>query len=72
MHTINDFLGIKLDTILMKACLLEDKLQKAIELVNAALEKKSISVEELHTLVGFPAFVSKVVVLSSPIKQDIQ
>ena len=62
LHTVVDFLGIELDTVLMQARLPEDKLQKAIELVNSALRKKSIPLEELQTLVGFLAFASKVVI----------
>lgn len=62
LHTIVDFLGIELDTNSMQARLPEEKLQKAIKLVNSALKKKSIPLEELQTLVGFLAFASKVIV----------
>ena len=62
ISTINDFLGIELDTILMEARLPPEKLAKAIELVNAALRKKSISIENLQSLVGFLAFAAKVVI----------
>lgn len=62
MHTVNDFLGIELGTIRMEARLPPEKLHKAIELVEAALRKKSISIEDLQSLVGFLAFAAKVVV----------
>lgn len=60
-HTLN-FFNIELDTILMQARLLEDKLQKAKDLVKSALNKTSIFKEELDFLIGFLCFAAKVVV----------
>lgn len=48
---ILEFLGIKLDTILMQACLPSDKLQKAKDLVEKTLIKSTLTVEELDSLV---------------------
>lgn len=48
MHTSNLFLDIELDTIKMEARLPPKKLSKAVELVNAALKRKSISIENLQ------------------------
>lgn len=62
IHTTNEFLDIELDIILMEARLPSEKLTKAIELVNKALEKKSISIENLQSLVSFLAFAIKVVI----------
>lgn len=59
---ILDFLGIKLDIILMEALLPKDKLQKAKNLVKSALSKISISKEELDSLIRFLCFAAKVAV----------
>lgn len=54
--------GIELDTINMVARLSPDKHQKAIQLVESALTKSSLSYEELQALLGFLSFAAKVVV----------
>lgn len=60
--TTVDFLGIELDTILMQARLLSDKLQEAKNRVETALQKSSLSRDELRSLVGFLSFAAKVVI----------
>lgn len=50
-HNINDFLGIELDTILMEARPPQEKLTKVMKLMETALGKKFISMENLQSLV---------------------
>jgi len=56
------FLSIGLDSINMIAHLPPDKHQRAIQLINSALTKNSLSYEELQALLGFLAFAAKVVI----------
>ena len=59
--TTVDFLGIELDTIRMEARLPADKLHTAKNLATLALEKTSLSIDELDQILGFLTFCAKVV-----------
>ena len=56
------FLSIELDSINMMARLSSDKHQKAIQLVNSALTKSSLSYEKLQTLLDFLSFAAKIMI----------
>jgi len=56
------FLSIELDSINMMARLSSDKHQKAIQLVNSALTKSSLSYEKLQTLLDFLSFATKIMI----------
>jgi hypothetical protein len=61
--TTAEFGGIELDTLTMEARLPLGKLHKATELVEHALQKGKLSLQELQSLTGFLSFCSKVVPL---------
>jgi hypothetical protein len=61
--TTADFGGIELDTLAMEARLPTTKLHKATELVEHALKKGKLSLQELQSLIGFLSFCCKVVPL---------
>jgi hypothetical protein len=61
--TIADFGGIELDTLAMEARLPSAKLHKATELVEQALKKGKLSLQELQSLIGFLSFCCKVIPL---------
>jgi hypothetical protein len=61
--TIADFGGIELYTLAMEARLPSAKLHKATELVEHALKKGKLSLQELQSLIGFLSFCCKVVPL---------
>jgi hypothetical protein len=61
--TTADLGGIELDTLAMEARLPPAKLQKATELVEHALKKGTLSLQELQSLIGFLSFCCKVVPL---------
>jgi hypothetical protein len=61
--TTADFGGIELDTLAMEARLPPAKLHKATELVEHALKKGKLSLQELQSLIGFLSFCCKVVPL---------
>ena len=60
--TTVEFLGIKLDTILMQARLSNNRLAETKLQVSAALQKRSLLRTDLESLVGFLSFAAKVVV----------
>lgn len=59
---IAEFLGIELDSIAMEARLPPAKLKKAQDWVEKALAQRTISRENLQSLLGFLSFAAKVVV----------
>jgi hypothetical protein len=61
--TVADFGGIELDTLAMEARLPSAKLHKATELVEHALKKGKLNLQELQSLIGFLSFCCKVVPL---------
>jgi hypothetical protein len=61
--TTADFGGIELDTLAMEARLPSAKLLKATELVEHALKKGKLNLQELQSLIGFLSFCCKVVPL---------
>jgi hypothetical protein len=61
--TTADFGGIELDTLAMEARLPSAKLHKATELVESALKKGKLNLQELQSLIGFLSFCCKVVPL---------
>jgi hypothetical protein len=61
--TTADFGGIELDTLAMEARLPSAKLHKATELVEHALKKGKLNLQELQSLIGFLSFCCKVVPL---------
>jgi hypothetical protein len=61
--TTADFGGIELDTLAMEARLPPAKLHKATELVEHALKKGKLNLQELQSLIGFLSFCCKVVPL---------
>ena len=58
---VAEFLGIELNTVNMIARLSASKLSKAINAVNTALARPSITHQELKSLLGFLAFAARVV-----------
>jgi len=60
--TAVEFLGIELDSMAMEARLPPAKLQRARELVAAAVKADTLSQHDLEALVGFLSFCSKVIV----------
>ncbi len=62
INTTCIFLSIELDSINIMTCLLFNKHQKTIQLINSALTKSSLSYEKLQTLLDFLSFAAKIVV----------
>ena len=60
--TIAEFLGIELDSIKMEARLPPAKLKKAEDWVKKALAQRTITRENLQSLLGFLSFAAKVVI----------
>ncbi len=61
-RTLAKFLSIKLNTVQMEACLPPDKLFKAKEQVACPFVKRTITRQDLKSLLGFLSFACRVVV----------
>ena len=59
--TTLSFAGIELDSIQMDARLPSDKLSKCIELIEAFLKRKKVTLRELQSLIGLLNFACSVV-----------
>jgi hypothetical protein len=64
--TTADFLGLEIDTHAMEARLPADKQAKALLLVRTYLKRKSLTLLELQSVIGFLSFAAKVVPLGRP------
>jgi hypothetical protein len=64
--TTADFLGLEIDTQAMEARLPADKQAKALSLVRTYLKRKSLTLLELQSVIGFLSFAAKVVPLGRP------
>jgi hypothetical protein len=64
--TCTDFLGLEIDTAAMEARLPSAKHAKALLLVRTYLRRRSITLLELQSLIGFLSFAAKVVPLGRP------
>jgi hypothetical protein len=64
--TCTDFLGLEIDTAAMEARLPSEKHAKALLLVRTYLRRRSITLLELQSLIGFLSFAAKVVPLGRP------
>jgi hypothetical protein len=64
--TRTDFLGLEIDTAAMEARLPSEKHAKALLLVRTYLRRRSITLLELQSLIGFLSFAAKVVPLGRP------
>ena len=56
------FAGIELDTVLMEACLPQEKLDKCRELLSAFLRRRKVTLQEIQSLTGLLNFACTVVV----------
>ena len=56
------FLGIDLDTVNMVACLPDDKLKKASDLLSQFLQRDEVKLKQLHSLIGVLNVACKVIV----------
>ena len=56
-------LGVEIDSVLMVARLLADKLQKVLDHTTVALEHSSISLDDIKKLLGYLSFYAIVVCL---------
>jgi hypothetical protein len=64
--TTVDFLGLEIDTQAMEARLPSEKQAKALLLVRTYLKRKSLTLLELQSIIGFLSFAAKVVPLGRP------
>jgi hypothetical protein len=64
--TCTEFLGLEIDTAAMEARLPWEKHAKALLLVRTYLRRRSITLLELQSLIGFLSFAAKVVPLGRP------
>jgi hypothetical protein len=64
--TCTDFLGLEIDTAAMEARLPSEKHAKALLLVRTYFRRRSITLLELQSLIGFLSFAAKVVPLGRP------
>jgi hypothetical protein len=64
--TCTDFLGLEIDTAAMEARLPSDKHAKALLLVRTYLRRRSLTLWELQSVIGFLSFAAKVVPLGRP------
>lgn len=69
---IDNFFELKFDTLLMKAWLQKDKLEKAIKRVARIIEKKSSTThKELQFLVGLFSYAAKIIYLGRAFFQQL-
>ena len=54
--------GIQLDTALMEACLLQEKLDKCQDLLSIFLRRRKVTLQEIQSLTGLLNFAYTVVV----------
>jgi hypothetical protein len=58
-------LGITINTVLLQACLLPEKLLKALDLIQAVLSKQKLSLQEVESLTGYLTWCSAVVFIGN-------
>ena len=61
--TLAEFLGNKLDMVWMEACLPSSKLFNTKKFVARILNKQTITRQDLQSLLDFPSFACRIVVL---------
>ena len=65
-QTSMDFVGITLDSCLMKTRLPKEKIQKCLQMLIMFMDNKSCKLRELQSLLGYLSFCSLIVVSGKP------